>query len=79
MSLLRVSLRQLGLGCGPDDTNGTRMNEHIKLAVAKAREGGSRVFFYSAQVYPGTHNAIEICLECDTILIPEEYRDQLAL
>lgn len=55
------------------------MNEYIKTAILAAQKDGTRVFFYSAQQYPDSHNAIEICLECDVILVPEKLRDELNL
>jgi hypothetical protein len=53
------------------------MNEHIKAAIIEAQKQG-KLFFYSANFeQEQNHESIEICLDCDAILVPEKFRDEV--
>lgn len=49
------------------------MNEHVLAAIREAKKQG-KLFYYS---WTPDHKTIDICLECDAILIPEKLRDEV--
>lgn len=49
------------------------MNENVLAAILEAKKQG-KLFYYS---WTPNHTTVDICLECDAILVPEKYRDQV--
>ena len=47
------------------------------LAFLKQAKLEKRLFFYSWSPSKQDHNAIEVCIDCDAVLIDEKLRDQI--
>lgn len=52
------------------------MNEHL-IALLKQAKLEKRLFFYSWSPHKQPHNYIEVCTDCDAILIDEKYRTEV--